>query len=379
MKKLFAVLFGIVLALALAEGLLRLLWHPAVAVSGWRCSASVPEEEKNQLGFRGHPMGIGDSTTVVLLLGDSQVEATHLPWARMPERMLEEYLEDILGRDIAVASVAAPGYGQDQELLALEYYFESYPADLVALWETPTNDLWNNTFPTHWPANGWAKPTFWLENGSLRGPSEEMGDPLSDQPLRLPALLAGLGGSPDRDGEWEERLPAAYRPAISADGPVGSEWQHRWDTDLGMMRSENLSTEKSHLAIYLTPRSERMQYSIDLTRELLLRIDSVASANGARLFLFAAAGPPDTTAAVDLATYVLNGFYYTVSALQYEENVASFNKGMDFVEIPVAVEDWRVSPTDSHLNEAATDSMMREVALLIASRLAERDARIQVE
>lgn len=374
MKKLLVVLFGIILALVLAEGLLRILYDPPVVISGWKCSSSVPVGEKNQLGFRGHPIDIGDSTIVVLLLGDSQVEATHLAWDAMPECLLEAHLEELLGRQVEVASVAAPGYGQDQELFALEYYFERYPADLVALWETPANDLWNNTFPTHWPANGWAKPTFWLEGGELRGPSEHMGDRLSAPPLRIISLLSQQPGPADRDGEWEGRLPPAYEPPDSAEGPVRYEWQNRWDTDLGMMRSENLATEKSHLAIYLTPRSERMQYSLDLTHELLLRIDSVAKANDASLFLFAAAGPPDSTGDVDLATYVLNGLYYDVSRAQYEENVDYFNRGLGFEEIPLSVEDWRMSPTDSHLNAAATDSMMKEVAIRIAPLLLDRMA-----
>ena len=375
MRSGLAILFGTFLALVVAELLLRVVYHPPTVTSGWVCSSSVPPQEQNQMGFRGHPIEYGDSTLVLVLVGDSQVEATHLAWDWMPECRLQSYLAGLLGRDVRVVSVAAQGYGQDQQLLALEYYFRSFGADMVVLWETPANDLWNNTFPTHWPADGWAKPTFWLEGGRLAGPSEQMGDRLPVPRCRLLALLRSAFARPSRDRDWEARLPRPYSPDTAWEGPVRLDWQQRWDTDLGLMRDENLATEKSHLAIYLTPRSPRMQYSIDLTHKLLERIDSLAAVNGASLVLFATAGPPDPTGDVDEATYSLNGKFYHVSRDQYQRNVEDYNSGFTFFQIPITVEDWKMGPLNSHLNEHATDQVMQDLAGLLAPALAGGSAR----
>lgn len=361
--------FGTVLALAAGEVVLRIAHLPQAMIAGWVSSSSVAPQEKNQMGFRGHPIGYGDSTFVIALVGDSQVEATHLAWDWMPECRLEHYLEELYGRDVEVVSVAAQGYGQDQQLLALEYYFRNFRADMVVIWETPANDLWNNTFPTHWPANGWAKPTFWIEDGRLAGPSEQLGERIQQPSLKIAALLESVLGGNDRDGAWEYRLPEAYSPDSIWPGEVRDDWQQRWETNLGLMRDENLATEKSHLAIYLTPRSARMQYSIELTHMLLERIDSLAGSNGASLVLFSVAGPPDPTGDVDEATYALDGAFYHVSREQYRSNIEEYNSGFDFYQIPLRIENWKMGPLNSHLNEHATDLLMQDLAFIIAPML----------
>ena len=37
----------------------------------------------------------------------------------------------------------------------------------MILWQTIGNDVWNNLFPTHWPKDGFLKPTFRLQDGQL--------------------------------------------------------------------------------------------------------------------------------------------------------------------------------------------------------------------
>lgn len=362
-------LFGVFAALALAEGLLRLLYNPRPEISGWVCAASVPPQERNQIGFRGHPIEYGDSTFVIALLGDSQVEAAHLAWGWMPECRLEHYLEEFLGIDVEVVSLASQGYGQDQQILALEHYFRHFRADLVLVWETPANDLWNNTFPTHWPANGWAKPTFRVVDGRLVGPSEDLGDTLPRPPLRLLLLWQSVFEPPDRDSEWEAFLPPAYIPDTVCPRGFRTDWQERWNSNLGLMRDENLATEKSHLAIYLTPESPRMAYSIELTHLLLAGIDSLARANGARMAAFAVDGPPDPSGDVEEATYVLDGRYYHVSRRQYESCVERINEGLLFFSIPLRMDDWKMGPLNSHLNEHATDALMEDLAALLSQEL----------
>ena len=138
---------------------LQILYVPPRIVSGWR--AFAPKSEQYQLGFRGRQIVYSPEDYVVVLLGDSQVEAMALAVDDMPERRLEAHLKG-LGRKTRVFSIGAGGYGQDQELLALQEYFEKYRADLVVLWQTPANDIWNNVFKTHISGRN-PKPTFWLD------------------------------------------------------------------------------------------------------------------------------------------------------------------------------------------------------------------------
>jgi len=157
-----ALIVSVSIALLIAEAMLRLVDKPKPIISGWKTSDINPELselERNQLGFRGQQIEYADNDFVVVLLGDSQVEAMACGYEWMPERRLQNYLNSS-GRKVRVFTVGASGYGQDQELLALREYYQKFRANLVILWETPINDLWNNQFPT--TTDGHAKPTFWL-------------------------------------------------------------------------------------------------------------------------------------------------------------------------------------------------------------------------
>src|SRR5438034_267650 len=58
--------------------LLQIAYVPPPILSGWR--AFAPPAEQNQLGFRGRPIRYGPGDYVVVLVGDSQVEAMGLPF-----------------------------------------------------------------------------------------------------------------------------------------------------------------------------------------------------------------------------------------------------------------------------------------------------------
>lgn len=362
-----AFLPGALVAGILGTMLLQLGYTPPLLVSGWRSFA--PPQEQNQLGFRGHQIAYDPDDYVILLLGDSQVESMALALDAMPERRLEAYLDVSPGK-ARVFSVSAGGYGQDQELLALEQYFKKHRADLVVLWQTPGNDVWNNVFNTHM-YNRNPKPTFWLDGaGRLRGPSEALGQPLANSPLVVGALWQRAFGLPWRDKSWQRSLPAPYVPLSRYDGPVRTDWQERWNTNLGRMRDEDLASEKSHMAVMLVPRSKRMQYGLDLTRALTQRIHDLVTANHGALVLFQV----DTHefASDEDQMYVLNDKYYRVSPRQYRANWAYVNDGFATEVIPVRVKDWRVGPTDGHLNTQATDQVMADLAQRLRSTIAQR-------
>src|SRR5438105_2295029 len=258
---------SILAALVIAEIVSRLLHMPHAPISGWR-AIDVTEAEKNQLGFRGQRIDYHDDDFVIVLVGDSQVEAKACAFDWMPERRLQSYFNSP-AKPVRVFSVGASGYGQDQELLGLREYFDQYRANLVILWETPLNDVWNNVFPTSWPADGTSKPTFWLDQGQLRGPSENTGQPISETPSLKLLLVLRKNFHWSRDRLWETRYPLAYQPMSQFSGSFKDDWQRWWNGNLRGMRDENLASEKTHLALFLTPRSARTQYGLDLSRALM--------------------------------------------------------------------------------------------------------------
>jgi hypothetical protein len=67
-------------------------------------------------------------------------------------------LWQLLRTDVSVLSIGSGGWGQDQELLALQAHIKAAVPSAVVLWFTEGNDLWNNTFPTHFPKDGTPKP-----------------------------------------------------------------------------------------------------------------------------------------------------------------------------------------------------------------------------
>ena len=364
---LLTVLLAIAVSLLAFESLLRVLKRAEPVVSGWRGTTGDEYRfQHNQLGFRGVPIEYLPDDFVALLVGDSQVEAVACSYFYMPERRLEHYLSR--GRRVRVFSLAAGGWGQDQELLALREYFEKYRADLVIVWETPGNDIWNNTFPTMDPAGQHPKPTFWLENGMLQGPTTRIGEVVSSR-FHLVTAYQHLFVS--RDGEWERRLPPPYVPMREYRGPVKMTWQSFWDHGIGNIRGDNMDTEKSHQAIHLTPRSPRTQYGIDLTHRLLEEMSREATAHGGSFVTFWVNGrnPEVDVEDTEEAVFVLNGKYYRVSGRQKFATMDDVNAGLEHYVQQAPKEEPRFSPTDGHLNEHAVDEVMHDLAEIIARRL----------
>nr|MBN1229577.1 hypothetical protein [Anaerolineae bacterium] len=356
--------------LALGAVLIEIFVRPDLFIIGWR--SWEPEEELNQLGFRGQTIACSEDDLVIVLLGDSQAAALGRSFEQMPERQLERHLAGLLDRPVKVFTMGAEGYGQDQLLLALEEYYTLYRADLVINWLTPYNDVWNNLFPTHLPESGYPKPTFWLEDGELYGPTFQLGEQAyGDAPNKLATLIRMVtsGTRIPTDRVWEERLPPAYQPFSAADGEVFTLWQDWWDADAIHIREERFETEKTHTAIYFTPRSPRMQYGIDLTRALLREIDVLVADHGGRFVIFTSAAPHRLVP--EPGYYELNGLYYHATRTQYEANLSDIVEGFTYYAIPVVADDPFISATDSHLNDDAADQVMRDLAAQLVDLLNE--------
>lgn len=255
---------AILITLLCVEILLQFCDYPHPTYSGWKYRGDV--KEINQLGYRGQHIMYTNDDVVILLLGDSQVVAKSSPFAMLPEQLLEFHLRKRYG-NIKVFTLGTDGYGQDQQLLALEEYYQQFRADIVVLWFTYYNDIWNNIFPTHNLdlSGAGPKPTFVLKNERLSDPSEQFGEPI--EKLKLLSLLKTALGY-NRDNAWETYLPAAYSPTLTYPGEANQLWQ---DENF----REPVEREKSHISPLLTPRSPRMQYGIDLTRNLLQKIEEL--------------------------------------------------------------------------------------------------------
>jgi hypothetical protein len=334
------------------------------------------KSERHQLGFRGQTIEYQDDDFVVVLVGDSQVEAKACAFGWMPEQRLQAYLSSG-GKRVRVFSLGGPATGQDQQLLSLREYYQKFRADLVVVWFTQANDVWNNTFPSSTPDDRTPKPTFWLEDGQLRGPTELTGQPVRETPrLKLAQLWRKFFPWP-REREWARSiLPPAYSPMSGYDGPASDDWQKRMDMLPGYLKYENFDSDKNDRALELTPRSRRVQYGLDLTRILLQEMQRLADSRGAQFVIFVAGERPtgggEPTGGTDEVVHALNGKYYKTSRAQYAENLDYLTQGFATYFIPVKVEPPTVGPEDSHLNEHATDQVMKDLAAKIENLLPSR-------
>jgi hypothetical protein len=378
LKYLFLITFPILaLLLVIIEIFFQVKNFPPPVSSGWKYNG----KDQNQLGFRGQKIDYSEDEFVILLIGDSQVQASGsaVSLERMPEKLLQDYLNKLIKKPcIKVFSLGCDGYGQDQQLLALKEYFENFRANMVVLWFTPENDVWNNIFPTHWPTNGHAKPTYWLENGILHDPSEELGDIIFNERIKTYALLKRvlikfkLINRPKvllRDYEWESYLPPAYASKVLYDGEFSMLWQELWDDKKDIsafFKNENLTNEKTHFNMFLTPRSDRSQYGLDLTKLLLNKMKELTSLNYGKFVVFNFEIPErDASKRYNDGVYFLNGNYYEISSIQYSDNINYLMNDFRYLSIPLNMRDWSLGPRDAHLNDSANEVLMRELSKLL--------------
>jgi hypothetical protein len=367
----FLLLASSALMLTVIEVALRLLDKPAwdhELRAGWKSDSDY----HNELGYRGKPIHYTDRDIVIVLLGDSQVASVACPPGGMPEQFLERYLDQFDAR-YKVFTLGSEGYGNDQEYLALKEYFRRYRANAVVLWETFENDVWNNVFPTHWPKDGTIKPTYWLDHEKLKGPNYQLDEVISKAArTKIGVLLNRLLRPRSLDESWERYLPTPYQPLTHYEGSFVTDWDPSDPNNKNpLLGNENLRNEKSHLAIALYPRSERMQYGLDLTRNLFGLIKDLAREHDSSFFIFHTLEPIDqlrlkNEKVDDVIVHKRDGLFYQTSFRQKMANQNYANKGFTTFAIPILLKAFRVSDIDGHLNCAANDQVMRDLAEKIA-------------
>lgn len=312
LKKLFvgavATLIGIVILLGLAEAGLHLLNYPASPLIGWkwdrspyRAEINKDDRQVNQLGLRGREIVYGKDDFVVVLLGDSQVEAGTQPANLIPEIVLETALKNKLpAQNIKVVSIAAAGWGQDQQLVALQHYFKRFRADLVLHWPTPVNDYWENTFLDRSITKqaGPLKPSFQLVDGKLEAVLPQRFD---SKLGNLWKLARGRSGGDKQytleqayKDSWQKQLPTSNNQTTSASQCPSNEVLEKDLLESYMQGSraytlvtdEDLENGRSHFSPFLKNMSARDSGSVALTHALINEIAALSHMNEAKFFLF---------------------------------------------------------------------------------------------
>lgn len=297
-----------VLMLGVVEIALHLLNYPASPAIGWRWDqspyrAAINQDDRqvNQLGLRGRKIEYGNDDFVVVLVGDSQVEAGTQTADHLPEIILQEALQKQLGSaHIKVFSIASAGWGQDQEWIWLQKYFEKFRADLVLVWPTPVNDYWENTFIDRSVTTeaGKLKPSFRPSQNSV----EAVLPAAFEWKLRA---LAGLAVGKASKGKqytieqfysdrWLAALPSSQRGASSKAQCSGAEVLEKdliesylkGNRAYTAVTEEDVVNNRSHFSPFLKNASDRDRYSVAITHSLLQEIAKTAQAHGARFHLF---------------------------------------------------------------------------------------------
>jgi hypothetical protein len=307
-KNIFFAITITALALAIVEVGLHIANYPPTPEIGWRWDQSpyrsttnAQDQNTNQLGLRGRKIAYDQDDFVVILLGDSQVEAGTSPSDKLPEMILENALAiQLHSKHVKVFSIASAGWGQDQQLIWLRKYFKTYRADLVLAWPTPVNDYWENTFIDRSITQeaGKLKPTFRITADKL--------DPVL--PFRFEWKLQNLFGlAVGRSGgnkkftlekyytdRWLATLPSPANavasnvrcPALEVLEKDVIESFIAGNRTYTVVTDEDVANGRSHFSPFLKNLSARDLYSVAITHKLLQEIADLSKAKGAQFRIF---------------------------------------------------------------------------------------------
>lgn len=359
-------LLSILISLLIIELALRLIDKPSRPISGWN-DCKRPNE-CNYLGFRGAEITYSPDDYVVVLLGDSLAAAWYLPFEQMPERRLEQYLKQYK-KNVKVVTIGTHGYGQDQQLLALKEYYKKHRADLVLLFLSIRTDIEDNIFPES-GNNHTIKPTFWIENGELRGPTEGWLEPVGTQ-MKLSLLWKSYFGKSlgeTRLEMWKKKiLPPPYQPMTHYQGKADTTWNDLWKQNPREVYKD-IEYEREVFANQLTPRSKMRDYGIDLSRRLFTKIRELVEIKKGHFIIFKEERPWEIQYTDSERVNYMNGKYYKLSMRQYHDTLKKLLDGFEHYRIPLDLDSYTVSAEDTHLNQKAIDKLMNKLALIISGK-----------
>jgi hypothetical protein len=177
----------------------------------------------------------------VLLLGDSILDCNESGTQPFSDS-LPAVLAGELGESYEVINISAGGWGNDQECLAYEHLGRKYSPDIVLLFFTPANDIFNNVSRKAIFQDR-AKPYFEFEHGDL---------------------VLRNAGPRAKPNPWLERV--GRTELGTRVGLLRQKFQKR--VDAKRLTGEN----NSHLLAFLNPWPEKIERGWELTRAILLRM-----------------------------------------------------------------------------------------------------------
>ena len=393
-KNILLTLLSLLFMLVLAEGILRLADSPRSLEVGWRwdqspyrASLNQNDHQTNQLGLRGSPIEYSENDFVVVLLGDSQVEAGTQPADKLPEALLRKALEEKSGqRNVKVFSIASAGWGTDQELVWLKKYFENYRADLVVNWLTPVNDYWENTFIDRsvTPEAGKLKPTY-----HVNGTNElEFAMPftLNWKLKNLVLLAAGRAFKGNKYtleqyylDAWQGTLPSPRSgvatkvacPSHEVDEKALISSYMQGSRAYTLLTDEDVGHGRSHFSPFLQYSSPRDTYAVKVTHRLLEETAETARKHGAQFFMYHAYRHDLDAAFKEIKCIkTLNGQYFPFNGSDWMRYLKASPLAAQLLTANVdAKHTLTAGPNDWHFNEEGNRKAMEALAARILKKM----------
>jgi len=207
------------------------------------------------------------ATRRVLVVGDSFIEALHVPVEETLGRHLEKQLNAKGEQRFEVISAGVSGYGTAAEVLFFESDLRRYEADLVVLAFYPGNDIKNNS-PT---LEDYLQPQYDADGTLLRiinrqkaprAPRLKALQLMRQTLVRQPALAQRLVG-------WGILSPTAVRTAPERNGipvdfgvyaqPVDAEWLDAWSKTESLLGRFRRAVERERAQLVVMIVSTRDQ------------------------------------------------------------------------------------------------------------------------
>jgi hypothetical protein len=310
-KNLLLTFSTFLILILLSEFALRFFYKPLKSGWGWQDSprrslASSEYDHQNELGLRGQNISYNTDDYIILLVGNSQVEAATSSPHNMPEYFLQSILNTKLAQNVNVFSIAASGWGQDQQLLSLKEYYKYYKADLVLIWATPKNDFWENTFPDRGVTKvaGHIKPTYRLDGDKISGPFFELNTYYKNSVLLqlFYSAIQSINGETIEQHilrNWMDNLPSPHNPADytleqSNHSPKEIDLKvfsqnlsiYSMEDSLTILTNEDFLNSRSHFSPFGERLSSRDNYLINITRKLFERMKDLTNSYNSNMFVF---------------------------------------------------------------------------------------------
>lgn len=393
----FIVLGSTIVAIFIMEAILRGIGIPAKLNSGWGWENSAGRKlsqydalTTNQFGYRGQSINYHADDYVVLLVGDSQVEAYAGRPEHMPEQFLQESLTSQLHKPVKVFSLASSGWGQDQQLLAIQEYFRVYRADLVLLWATPGNDFWENAFPDRsaTPQAGPLKPTFRLVDGELYGPYFRSGSYLHNSAIAqlIEAVIANMQKETLEQRilrRWLQEMPSSHTTHNPENEYVcegltvvnqveffNTIFEFNKDIGYTVKSGQDVLNSRSLFSAYMLDPSNRDEYLVAITENLLWHVKNEVEKNHSKFLAFYPVREDFDNRGMQMVKCVTDsqGNIFRVS-LNYTSRLQDVISSEDLVifDLPGGNE-IVVSRNDRHLNDFGNELVMKKLSLILMER-----------